>query len=326
MNGSMKNGLSSGSGFGWVCGIILPLALLSCTAGNRAELALPESEFDAVVDSLITSYGSAVSVSVWIGGTGPTPWYQRNADVSLASASAIKTSYLVELFNRFEGRLDEPMASVDAVVNDPTHGAVIHFDPETQAEIARDLSGATVRFVGRAMIRGTGVSNAVYNAAANVTTAEFGGPSGLTEAVHQRTPEFEGLSVRRYMLARRDVTGDNTATAASLAHVLRRVAGGNLPGTSPETTEAIREILRLDEENDLGEHYYKSGGLSSDPAVAIRSGYFMKEGAPLVYVVMVEQPLDADGGGAAGIAAFALDLATALLIPTDRALHGGGAS
>ena len=315
----------------------MSMTLLSCAAPtedagdavdmaaspDRTELSLPGADFDARIDSLVTAYGAPVSVSVWIGGTGPASWYEREADRPLAAASSVKTSYLVELFNRFEGRLDEPMQSVDAVVTDPNHPAVTHFNSETQAEIVRDLSGATVRFVGRAMIRGTGVSNAVYNAAANVTTAEFSGPEGLTAAVHQRTSDFEGISVQRYMLARRDVTGDNTATAASLAHVLRRVASGDLPGTSSETTEAIRDIMRLEGENDLGDHYYKSGGLSSDPAVAVRSGYFMKNGVALVYVVMVEQPLDADGGGASGIADFALELATAVLVPTDRALHGG---
>ena len=46
------------------------------------------------------------------------------------------------------------------------------------------------------MIRGTGVSNPVYNAAANLVTAFLGGPPELTARIQARHPDY-----RRHRLA-----------------------------------------------------------------------------------------------------------------------------
>lgn len=124
-------------------------------------------------------------------------------------------------------------------VNDDAHPAIAHFTADDRADIWAEIAGATIRRIGQMMIRGTDLSNAVYNAAANVTTALLGGPEALTGLIHDRDPAFGGLTVRRYMLTTRDVTGDNEATAASLAAVLQRVAARDLP-THPAH-------LRLDE-------------------------------------------------------------------------------
>lgn len=236
--------------------------------------------------------------SVWIGFadsgiSGGGPLYAEAAETPRPAASSIKTSYLVELFAERAAALDEPLPGAASVVGDPEHPAVAHFDEETQAEIREHLAEATVRTVGRHMIRGDGVSNAVYNAAANLTTAFLGGPRALTRRIHERRPDFAGIEARRYMLAARDVTGDNEATAASLAAALAAVAAGTTPGLSPETHEAMREIL-FSEETPDGRAYTKGGSLNSEPITRVLSGYARRPGDPpgreLVHVFMGEVP------------------------------------
>ena len=148
------------------------------------------------------------------------------------------------------------------IVTDPTHPAIAHFNDEQQADILDHLANATVREVGYMMIRGVGVSNAVYNAAANVTTAVLGGPASLTKLIHDRDPAFAGLVSRRYMQADRVVNGDNEATAAALAVVLQQIAFRRVPKTDADTTQAMWEILHVPEDaGPTGSHYFKSGSL-----------------------------------------------------------------
>lgn len=237
------------------------------------------------------------------GLTGGAPLYAEAAESPRPAASSIKTAYLVELFATRAETLDEPLPGAEGIVGDPEHPAVAHFDAETRAEILEHLAGATARTVGRRMIRGDSVSNAVYNAAANLTTAFLGGPRALTGRIHERHPAFSGIESRRYMLAARDVTGDNEATAASLAAVLAQVAAGTIPGIGEATHEALREILFLEEEEEIGEeeggggvrlHHFKGGSLNSDPITRVLSGYTRRPGDPpgraLVYVFMAELP------------------------------------
>jgi hypothetical protein len=139
------------------------------------------------------------------------------------------------------------------------------------------------------MIHGPGVSNAIYNAAANVTTAVLGGPERVTVRIKARDPAFDGFAVRRYMMADRKENGDNEACAAMLAAVMQRIASGQLRGVKPETLDAIREALYLDTDERFGKHYFKSGSLSSDPAVQILSGYYNRDGRNLVYIIMLTQ-------------------------------------
>lgn len=238
------------------------------------------------------------------GLTGGAPLYTEAAEVPRPAASSIKTAYLVELFAARAETLDEPLPGAEGIVGDPQHPAVAHFDAETRAEIREHLAGATARTVGHHMIRGDGVSNAVYNAAANLTTAFLGGPRALTGRIHERHPAFSGIESRRYMLAARDVTGDNEATAASLAAVLAQTAAGTIPGVGEATHEALREILFLEEEEEeetdeegsggVRLHYFKGGSLNSDPITRVLSGYTRRPGDPpgraLVYVFMAESP------------------------------------
>ena len=252
------------------------------------------------------------------GLAGGAPLYTEAAEAPRPAASSIKTAYLVELFAARAEALDEPLPGAEGIVGDPQHPAVAHFDAETRAEIREHLARATARTVGRHLIRGDGVSNAVYNAAANLATAFLGGPRALTARIHERHPDFSGIEARRYMLAARNVTGDNEATAASLAAVLAAIATGTLPGVGAETHEALREVLFLaeeggetthekgsDEEGGGGArlHYFKGGSLNSDPITRVLSGYTRRPGDPpgqaLVYVFMAELPGPGDSDPAA---------------------------
>ncbi len=250
-------------------------------------------QIGAALESVGAADFTDLGLSVWIGPADGDALYEKSAGVPRPAASSIKTAYLVEFFSDRAETLDEPVPGAAEVVGDPEHPAITHFDPETQAEIREHLATTNARTVGHHMIRGTGVSNAVYNAAANLVTAFLGGPPELTGRIHARHPDFAGIHSRRYMLAARDVTGDNEATAASLAAVLAAIARGDVPGLSPETHDAMRDILFL-EENELGRHFYKGGSLNSNPITRVLSGYWESPGEPagrqLVYVFMAEIP------------------------------------
>ena len=240
---------------------------------------------------------SGLERSIWIGAADSFvaggPLYAESASAPRPAASSIKTAYLVELFADRADALPKAVPGAAAVVGDPEHPAISHFDAETRAEIREQLENASARLVGRHMIRGDGVSNAVYNAAANLTTAFLGGPAALTRRIRARHPDFAGIASRRYMLAARDVTGDNEATARSLAAVLAAIARGDVPGLGPETQDAVRDILFL-EGTDDGRHFFKGGSLNSNPITRVLSGYFEQpgeaRGRQLVYVFMAELP------------------------------------
>ena len=251
---------------------------------------------DRRLDALVApGRAEGLALSVWAGGPTGEAWFAQDASTVRAAASAIKVAYLIEWFAAHADALDAPAPGAAAIVNDAAHPAVAHFTADDRADIRAEIDGATVRRIGHMMIRGTDVSNAVYNAAANVTTALLGGPEALTGLIHDRDPAFGDLAVRRYMLAARDVTGDNEATAMSLAAVLQRVAARDLPGLSPGSVSALWEILRVPEDDGvLGTHYFKSGSLGSDPMIRIRSGFWDGPAGVIVYVVMAEQPTPGD--------------------------------
>ncbi len=265
---------------------------LNSTTGDAATL-------DAEIATILAGYQSGIEVSVWVGGVEDEAWYERNADVWRASASAIKSAYMVELFDMvgrtaddagLEMGLDQRLDIVASVVNDASHPAVVHFDDAQRAEIKSHLEFADTRQIARTMIRGDDVPNVVYNAAANVVTAALGGPERVTERLRARSPEWAaGLASRRYMLAARHVTGDNEATARGLAAVLRGIAAGNIPGIDPALYEPMREILRAGDDPELGRQYAKGGSLTSDPQVRINTGFWEKGDDVIVYVVMLER-------------------------------------
>lgn len=269
------------------------LLLAGCASSGTEP---PPSASERIAAALATVPGTGftdLGRSIWIGTADGASLYDEAADVPRPAASSIKTAYLVEFFSDRAGALDEPIPGAVDVVGDPDHPAVVHFDAETQAEIREHLEAADARTVGRHMIRGTGVSNPVYNAAANLVTAFLGGPPELTARIHARRPDFAGITSRRYMLATRDVTGDNEATAGSLTAVLSAVARGDVPGMTPATHEAMRDILFLEDTED-GRHFYKGGSLNSNPITRVLSGFFERSGehagGQFVYAFMAEVP------------------------------------
>ena len=264
----------------------------------RSPAAAADASIAEALAAVADDEFSALGRSLWIGTADPRfggggPLYREFDETPRPAASSIKTAYLVEFFSDRAAELGEPVPGAAALIGDPSHPAVAHFDSETQAEIREHLEAADAETVGRHMIRGTGVSNPVYNAAANLVTAFLGGPSGLTRRIHTRHPDFGGIESRRYMLAARDVTGDNEVTAASLAAVLAAIARADVPGVSGEIHEAMRRVLFL-EKTDHGRHFYKGGSLNSSPITRVLSGFFESPDDPpgrqLVYVFLGELP------------------------------------
>jgi hypothetical protein len=248
------------------------------------------------VDARLAAHGDGVSAALWLGGAEGGPWLARDVDAPRPTASAIKTFYLVELFDRFAGALDRPLPGVEPVLADDAHPAISHFTAEQRAEIRRELTGASVRRVGLVMMGSAPASNIVYNAAANLTTAALGGPEAVTALVRQRDAAFATVSVRRYMLRDRRERGDNEASAGALAALYQRLASGRLAGIEPPTMAAIHEALRRRDDPVLGRHFDKDGSLGSDPLCEIRAGWYDAAKGPLVYVVMTLQPAPgADG-------------------------------
>lgn len=287
-----RNTLTAFAGLaaGFVCTAIWASG---CAGPPATPPAAPEEQIGAAVESVSAADFTDIGRSIWIGTADGEALYEESPDTPRPAASSIKTAYLVEFFSDRADALDEPVPDAVDVVGNPEHPAIVHFDADTQAEIKEHLETADARTVGRHMIRGTGVSNPVYNAAANLVTAFLGGPPELTARIQARHPDYAGIDSRRYMLAARDVTGDNTATAGSLAAVLAAIARSDVPGVSPETHAAIRDILFLEDTED-GRHFYKGGSLNSSPITRVLSGYYAAPAEPagreLVYAFMAEVP------------------------------------
>lgn len=223
--------------------------------------------------------------------------FSLHPDEPLASASSIKTSILLELFVQHADELDVTRRSdIEKIVVDPTHPAIVHFPPPTQAAIANDLRDVSIRELGKIMIDskfadGSACSNTSYNAAANVAIALLGGPHGTTRRLHDRHPLQGGLDVRRYMLADRNVTGDNTATPRGLATVFALTVNRQLPDVPPHVTQATTSILHSKDYPDGSQRYSKGGTLHTDPVTCVESGQFRRGSSQLNYAIMVAQEL-----------------------------------
>ena len=248
----------------------------------------PRIDRDALVRDVTAALGSEAEASVWLGGTAGPAWFEADATVARPTASAIKAFYLVELFDKFQDKLDAPVPGAVAALTDD-HPAVSHFTAGQRDEIRKALSAATVRRLGRVMVGTDPQPNHVYNAAANVVTAVLGGPEALTALVHKRDAAFAPVAVRRYMLRDRKTPGDNEATAESLGMLHRKLADKSLAGLDAPTLAAVRDALRWPADKKLGTHYAKDGFLGSDPLTAVRAGWWETPAGPVVYVVMVVQ-------------------------------------
>jgi hypothetical protein len=278
------------------------LALVATVAGGTgvggqsSDAPIDTAALTREVDGLLQAHGEGIAASLWLGGaTGPA-WFAREPATPRPTASAIKTFYLVELFDTAADTLDRPLDGVATVLADDAHPAISHFAAAQRDEIRRELSGASARRIGLVMMGTAAASNEVYNAAANVTTAVLGGPEALTARIHRRNPAFAGVAARRYMLRDRKEHGDNEAPAAALAALYRKLATGTLAGLDAATLEAIRAALRRTDDPVLGRHFAKDGSLPSDPLAEVRAGWYETAAGPRVYVVMATQP----GPGPAG--------------------------
>jgi hypothetical protein len=264
----------------WVAVVGLSLV---CRAADPAEVGRE-------IEGMLAKHGDGVAASAWVGGAKGAAWFEREAAAVRPTASAVKTFFLVELFDQYRGRLDEPLEGAEAVLGDDSHPAIAHFSSQQREEIRKELGGKSVRYVARAMMGQEKVSNIVYNAAANVVMAALGGPEKLTEAIHRRDRAFESVAVRRYMLRDRQVPGDNEATAGGIAALYQHLASKELAGVDEGTMGAVWDALYRGEKEGMGKHYDKVGDLQSDPLTGVRAGWWETAAGPVVYVVMVEQP------------------------------------
>ncbi len=280
--------------------VVSMLALGALGPASRAQgtvaARFDEAAASKEIGALLKDHGEGVVANLWVGGDSGKAWFEVNADQPSATASAIKTFYLVELFASYRGKLDTPLPGADAVLENDEHLAISHFSPEQRAEIRRELGAASVRRVGEVMMGKAPASNAVYNAAANLTTAVLGGPELLTKRIRARDPAFERVSVRRYMLRDRKSPGDNEAPAAALAALYQRLATRTLTGIDGETMRAIREAMIKEDVDNLGTRFSKAGNLNSDPATEVRAGWWETPRGSLIYVVMLRQPTAGPSG------------------------------
>lgn len=244
------------------------------------------------IDAVSKRQRSEVQAAIWVGGVEGEPHFERNPNVIMPSASAIKTFFLAEFFASHKDALDAPVASADTVLADDSHPAISHFTADQKQDIRKTLAGRSAREIGEIMMGKSPASNIAYNAAANVITAVMGGPERLTATIQARDPAFSKVFVRRYMLRDRNVKGDNETTAAALAVLYRKLATRSLNGIEPKTMDAIRNAMIRTGNITAGFEYMKTGALDSDPLTRVEAGWKELPAAaePVVFVVMLRQP------------------------------------
>lgn len=276
------------------------LALFACStrpapvADTAADPALL-----AEVRKEVAALGPGVRAAVWLGPAGEPPTLAWNVEQPMPTASAIKAAYLIELFAADVNALDRPVAEIHSILTDAEHPAVTHFTADQRATALQALGSATVRRLGEAMITGKGVDNVTYNIAANLVTALAGGPAWLEAKLHARTPAFEDLRVRRYMLADRTTTGDNEATAHALAAVHAGLARRDVPRVSRLALDAARTVLAGPADRLGRATFQKGGALDSEPVTRVEAGFREGPDGAVVHVVMLAWPGVAPGQRAA---------------------------
>jgi hypothetical protein len=270
--------------------LVIPCGLLAADDPARPDRESTEK----AVRAILAKHGGRARCALWVGGAAGDALYASGAGETLPTASAIKTAILVELFARFAGALDQPPSGLDSILRDD-HPAIAHFSPQQRDEVRKSLAGVAVRRLGGVMVGSVPASNIEYNAAANVAIALLGGPAETSRSIGSRDPAFAPIAVRRYMLADRKATGDNTATPAALAAVLQRLASRRIPGVAEATVEDIRRVVLVNDDPRRGMFHVKDGDLASDPITCVRTGWSESaDGRAIIYVVMLAQ----DGPGA----------------------------
>ncbi|HEX5050514.1 MAG TPA: serine hydrolase [Planctomycetota bacterium] len=268
--------------------VAIAFLLAACTSAPRGDRAADPALL-ARVRAIVAELGPGVRAGVWLSPPLGEPLLSLGADEPMPVASAIKAGYLVELFAALPAKLDEPLPGAAAVLGDAGHPAVAHFSAAQRTKAQQALGTASVRRIGEVMITGKGVDNTTYNIAANLVTAWAGGPAWLDAKLHARDARWSGLRVRRYMLADRTTTGDNTATARSLAAVHGDLAARNVPGLDAATVEAVRAVLARPADTMGRRVFAKGGALDSDPVTRVEAGFREGPDGALVHVVMLER-------------------------------------
>src|SRR5262245_45386713 len=87
------------------------------------------------VESLLKEHGNGIVANLWLGGDNGEPWFELDADQPVATASAIKAFYLVELFAAYREALDAPLPRADVVLGDDAHPSISHFPPDQRTQI-----------------------------------------------------------------------------------------------------------------------------------------------------------------------------------------------
>ncbi|WP_425399840.1 serine hydrolase [Aeoliella sp.] len=256
---------------------LLALALLSM---RPAVADKPSS------DELIDDIPPGVRLGVWVGRPDGTALLKRDADAKMPTASSIKAALLIELFAMHEKSLDAPPESVVSIFSNAEHPAFVHYDRQERRQSRKALTDISVAALGKQMIRVGDGPNKVYNGAANVVIALLGGPEKATARIRKRNEQFAGHTVNRYMLADRNATGDNTATAQSLAAVHAALARREVEGLEPKTIERLRNVLLLSKDKSGTSHYFKGGSLGTDPVTYVRAGWWEGERPTVVYALM----------------------------------------
>ncbi|MEE2826180.1 MAG: hypothetical protein VYE64_06090 [Planctomycetota bacterium] len=229
--------------------------------------------------------------------------FHHNSQRELPAASSVKSILLLELFYRFSEELDQqPRPDIAAIVQNRQHPAIAHFQERSQQEIADELSNVSIRQLGSILIdskdpSGKTYSNIVYNGAANVAIALLGGPAAATQKMQRRDAAFRGVHLRRYMLARRNVTGDNTATPLALATLFQTTIGKNPSDLTADTVQGITEILHARDYPSGATLYAKGGALYSDPVTQVRSGHYSDQKRTMNYAIMASQKLASQTSG-----------------------------
>lgn len=207
------------------------------------------------------------------------------------------------MFATFADDLDAvDREDIGEIVNNGKHPAIAHFSTKRKKQIAEGLSGVSIRQLGSILIdyedqAGNKYSNAVYNAASNVAIALLGGPEAASMAIQNRHKDFADVNFRRYMLAKRNVTGDNTATPLSLATLFHITVGRSPKGVKAQTAKEIASILHSVDYKNGAKLYSKGGTLYSDPVTQVRSGHYRRGKVRMNYAIMVKQTLHSKSSG-----------------------------
>ena len=229
--------------------------------------------------------------------------FHHNSQRELPTASAIKSFLLFELFAHYGSELDrERRTDISAILKNKKHPAIAHFGQAHQQEIVDELQHISIKQLGSIMIDSTDragkpYSNIVYNAAANVAIALLGGPSATTVSVQQRHDAFRKVHFRRYMLARRNVTGDNTATPVALATLFQSTLNQTSKGSHPNIVREFANILLARDYPNGDKLYAKGGTLYSDPVTQVRSGQYRSGETAMNYAIMAHQKLKTKTSG-----------------------------